>query len=77
MSAHAQRIESAQNSRLKQASKWVGQPPSKLKAQGVAWCEGLHLALEVLSHAPDSVQEVWVPESLWNNSEWQEHSYLA
>lgn len=77
MSAHVQRIESAQNDKLKRASKWIAQSPSRLKAEGLAWCEGLHLSIEVLKKAPDTVSEIWLPEGLWNNAEWQEHSMLA
>lgn len=77
MSAHVQRIESAQNDKLKRASKRVSTPPSKLKAEGLAWCEGLHLCVEILKKAPNTAQEIWLPEGLWNNPEWQQVSMLA
>ena len=77
MSAHCERVESAQNSRFKQALKWAKSPSSKLKALNLALCEGLHLAQEVLRQQPESVQQIWLPESLWAEPQWQELSALA
>lgn len=67
-------IESAQNERLKAATRLISSNNS-LRQSGLAAAEGLHLA-EVLLGDPHhqlhiALESVWLPQSLLNKPEWQ------
>jgi RNA methyltransferase, TrmH family len=79
-----QRIESAQNERLKATVRLLASNNS-LRQQGLAVAEGLHLAEYLLrgdlhNHPAGSfpgIESVWMPESLLNNPEWLTLSALS
>lgn len=64
-----QRIESAQNERLKIAVRLADSSQS-LKKAGLAVAEGLHLAEHLLSQQDVQLETVWIPDSLLNKPEW-------
>jgi len=69
-------IESAQNERLKAATRLLASN-NALRNSGLAAAEGLHLA-EILLHLPGvNIESVWIPQSLLNKPEWLTMSALS
>lgn len=71
-----QTIESTQNNAFKQALKWVKSTPVKNRSQHIAWCEGLHLAVELCKNADSTILQVWMPVDLFKHSDFHQLQQL-
>lgn len=65
-------IESANNEKFKALRHLASLPSTKLRASGLAYCEGLHLAQSIAIPLKDNIKEVWIPEQQIKRKEIEE-----